>query len=671
MENDKSQKASNIDAFNDLTKFDVSVLLVTLRRSLFFIFVFASVVFLASGGVAWLLIKNQYKANCLLIANSKNISRQTDVPYLYQEFSISTAVDLVKSSNNLEKAAEKLNLKESPGALGGCVKVEKGRSDIIKISVTYGKPELAADIANTLAEVFTENFVRTQNRAAQAVHDYYKKYADTLRKENAVLEDKLRVYMTEHNLISPDTQITLKFQQLNEIELKKLNSLVARNDLSVKIKELEKIIGGMRDDIMLYYIVSSSDAKQLQDMSNELKALRQRYTEDNPKVKQIMADMDNLRTKAAAAAAGNQSVPQQITYGENQLKKSLEIEKFRAGADLTSAVMNTGEYDKIINSIKDELKSFLDKKSGFFSLNSEIEANRSLLKITETRMAEALMAMGSNTGDLEIVERAATPRNPEISRKKFITVAGGVIGFMLAVMFVLARELSDMTVKSKFDFDNIIRMEMSGCLPDRNDVSDQVFYAAFQSFFERLRHLLGQSEKSFLAFGSDRDDTGKSFIIENYIEMLRGKNLKTLYISCVSDVPGDIKDYVINDFLHNPDAAGGEPKFNMISETHHRAYLHINPDLYRRIIEDDSVRKFIAKLKGFDQILWEIFEFRENAHLFTTIASVADMSIVVCGFRVSNKFDIKNIVDLMRKNGVRNVTGVLNLVSKHYFNRTI
>jgi len=53
--------------------------------------------------------------------------------------------------------------------------------------------------------------------------------------------------------------------------------------------------------------------------------------------------------------------------------------------------------------------------------------------------------------------------------------------------------------------------------------------------------------------------------------------------------------------------------------------------------------------------------------LFTTIASVSDLLLMVTRFRYSNKENFQNIVDFLKENLDIEVTGVLNDIQKPYF----
>ena len=96
-----------------------------------------------------------YTSNAILVRYQKMVGNESKIPYLYQETDINMLLETVKLRRNMLEVIDRLDLDVAPEALFQMITVQPGnRSDTVHISVVYSDPQICADIANTLGEVF-------------------------------------------------------------------------------------------------------------------------------------------------------------------------------------------------------------------------------------------------------------------------------------------------------------------------------------------------------------------------------------------------------------------------------------------------------------------------------------------------------------------------------------
>jgi capsular polysaccharide biosynthesis protein len=75
--------------------------------------------------------------------------------------------------------------------------------------------------------------------------------------------------------------------------------------------------------------------------------------------------------------------------------------------------------------------------------------------------------MQSNVSDVEILESARAPRNPESGRRKLIVLLTGIIVFVFGASYLIVKELLSPATKSEKDFTDAIRIPLFANLRTR------------------------------------------------------------------------------------------------------------------------------------------------------------------------------------------------------------
>ena len=120
---------------------------------------------LVSGVVSEFFIKPTYEESTTLLVNQKLNSTQAALSALLSnvqanESLVTTYSDIMNSNAILNPTIQKLNLPYKVSQLAGMITLtSNNQSEVIKLSVKAKSPDLAAEIANTLASVFQHKVV--------------------------------------------------------------------------------------------------------------------------------------------------------------------------------------------------------------------------------------------------------------------------------------------------------------------------------------------------------------------------------------------------------------------------------------------------------------------------------------------------------------------------------
>jgi capsular polysaccharide biosynthesis protein len=624
---------------------------------------------LAFGFVAFYQQKT-WTARCMLFRHT-NIERlQSDMPNLYKPVETKVIIEMIRTRKNMKDVIKQLKLKSSiPGLYGQtAVEMQEENENIINILASANTPREAAAIANALAEVFIADYIENQNASIHKIYNYYTESKINLSQKIKALEAQQDEYLKRFNVISIATETEGKFKMLNELELNLVNSRMQESALRTRINNLEISIKDMKSDVQLNYTVTQSEDSELEKMQGALYKLRQRYTDDNPKVQKQVAEVEYLKEKMSKTKV-EQRTPSSVTYGGNTVRMALEEQKFKAEAELKGISQNLGQLESTIKTLKSELTQLTKMDNDFFEIKRQLDLNRDLLKKIDGTVSMMKFALNTNVSDITILELAEPPTSPTVKKRRFFVFVGAFVGFVLAFGVILVFELMDFTIKSKFDIENVLKIKMLGSLPMINQVTLQSFYSSIQIVYKRIAEYVDkQSGVTLITFGDVETKSGKTFFIKKCIDLFGPQEKKILYISTVDELPRNMMKFAINDYIYKEEAINP----NMPLENAHRLYFVMDDYTYIAPADKAAIDKFVSKLDGhYDYIFWELFEFNKNEQLFATICQAADLTVIVTMFKRANKFKLLKCVNFLKEHECRKLGGILNNVEKSYFNRSI
>ncbi|HQQ67535.1 MAG TPA: hypothetical protein PLX77_01780, partial [Candidatus Cloacimonadota bacterium] len=503
---------------------------------------------------------------------------------------------------------------------------------------------------------------KLQNSATLKIYNYYLEQQKMRLETIDELSMKYEAHRAKYGVISIPHETQSRFELLKTIEIDMAENALMIKEMETKIAEMQDNIDEVPQEVVMNWTYNQTDENKLLELEKELETLLARYTDDNPKVIKLRAEIGELQ--AQIEQKEKRDVPSVVTWGPSSLKEVFSIDKARFLAEKEAALKKNTEFENQIATIRGSLENLTSIQKDFFEIERQLETNKDVLKLVEGRLAEAKMAMQSNVSDVEILESARAPRHPESGRRKLIVLLTGIIVFVSGASYLIAKELLSPATKSEKDFSEAIRIPLIASLPDENSVATQVFYRNLQVMLDNIQRGTAGLPKPVITIGNDVQETGKSFIANELIQIICQKERKVLYIDTVKTLPEGNESFVINDFLF-------EKSDTFLIDTRHRlvhhAFFHAGDDTFTMVLDTERVQLFISKLDDYDFIFWELFEFSYNIQLFSSIALASDLLLLVARFERSNRNSLIRVVSFLQERKFQNIYGVLNYVHKDYF----
>ena len=598
-----------------------------------------------------------YKAVSKIIRYDKKISMPKDVPYKFQNFNYDTALQTIRTRENLEEVIKTLNLDTTVEKIYSKYEIKRAkRSDIIEIIYLANQKDDAVIGANTLAEIFLRNFYKVQNAATKEVLVYYSKQKEVLLEELAVLLVQKEKFHKDNKILSIQVEKDYKYEQLNEVALNLIDTKVLKNEHETKIKEINEKLTIIPKEVQLEYSVRSADLKAIENKEKELAALRQKYTKHNPKIKKLKNEIQKMKD-AFATKKTKKNIPDEITYGNNPLFIALLIELSQSKIGVISAQNRIEKLKEQKILIEEQIKhlNLLEKK--YSVIKNKIKEKDEILDLVTKRQNELKIALESTQEDFKFLERAKPPKYPESSYKKAIVLGTGFFTLLLLTGFFILKLFFDFRIKEPFDIEKRFNMKLVGKFKNSDDkkIIKENTMAFITSFMKNM------TDKKVVLVSSDVTNTGKSDVLDKLTYFFSNTKQKVLYIQTVKEITEEIENVMIDcSDVDNVDLS----KANSLNEYISKMYIQDSEknDYYLANVNISDKLFTLLKNSDYDLVLFEVPAFDESSYFFKNFAALTDFILLVFKCKSSHRKKVDLIIKELNSLGVNHVKGVLNAI---------
>ncbi|MFP4547179.1 MAG: GumC family protein, partial [Fidelibacterota bacterium] len=463
--------------------------------------------------------------------SSIQIEKNTSLTGLYMESvswsyggDLATRAAVLKSYNMIEKAAKDLGLIDSnltseeikqnkkyfniiEGLKSRVTTEQEGHTNIININVKSHQPELARDLANSLARTYQrENYIQKNAKTNNAINAL-KQQLKNAEEDYQATEMELQKFRQKNKFLT----LLGKSNTLSENILKKEKKI---EELSSDIQNINQAIKKLRlDERYLQYLslnlllynknnVLASLQTNLDKYNRQLDELQQYYTTEHPKVKNLIVQTDVLKKNIIEELVSFQQTLQEIRLQETQKLEQLNRE-YNALPALSQEIEN---------------------------LQRELETSRNIYEKLKVNYLQSMVKKTENIQEVFLIRPAFLPNNPINSIRLTPTgLAGLIIGIIFGIILAFIAETLDTTFRTIDDIEQTLGTTVQGIIPfiDASDLkstlySDEEEDISPETIQNRARLMTHFAPKSTIAesYRSLRTNINFSLMEKNYKTIL-------------------------------------------------------------------------------------------------------------------------------------------------------
>ena len=300
-----------------------------------------------------------------------------------------------------------------------------GKSRVIGIEASTLNPDIAAKVANGLAQEYLAQQTEAKKQTTQVASSWLNQTIEPLRQKVLEAEARVEAYRSKNNLFVGTNNTTITSQQLSELNTQLSTARATQADQQGKAQIIKDALRTGRI-FEVSEIIKDDLIRRLTENRSTLRALyaseQKVYLPQHPRIKELAAQIADLEGQIRGAA-------QRIT-------RSLENDA-RAAANRVAALQVEIESQKKVNTLAS------DDDVTLKALEREAKTLREQL---ETYSAKAIDANARDTqtgspADARIVAIALAPSTPSFPKSGPIVFLTTLAALILSTFFVAAGEL--------------------------------------------------------------------------------------------------------------------------------------------------------------------------------------------------------------------------------------
>jgi succinoglycan biosynthesis transport protein ExoP len=302
-----------------------------------------------------------------------------------------------------------------------------GKSRILTVEFRSQDPHLAAQAANTIAELYIASLDAAKTDTARYASTWLGGNIEALRTRVAEAEAKVETYRAKNGLIATGGAAgqPLGAQQLGELSTQLSQARTAKADLAGRAKLIKEMIKDGRafeiPDVANNEIIRRTVEQRI-TLRNQLALESRTLLAGHPRIKELTAQISDLDAQIKATAE------RVVRTLENDARiAEARVESLGAAVDAQRDVVSKG------NSSEVQLRA----------LEREAKAQREQLEsyLSRYREASARDAESATPADARVVSRAVTPETPSFPKKLPIVFLAAVLGLLFSMGGIIAHHL--------------------------------------------------------------------------------------------------------------------------------------------------------------------------------------------------------------------------------------
>ncbi len=409
------------------------------------------------------LPQNRYQTDTAAVASQVQVLRAKELALkIIREFKLENNPEFNAGKDSvLVDLAVLFGVMEDPTRMSISEKVLKvyykrlsvfqvGTSRVISVEFSSQNPELAARIANRLADLYIEDQRRAKTDTNFEASKWLKSQIESLRKKVSESESAVENYRTRNGLFKGRPNTTLSAQQLTELSTQLVRARADRSEARARARMISNMLareGGVDTaaDVLRSPLIQRLREQQVR-LKRQIAEMSASLLPSHPRMAQLRADLRNLN--------------RQLDGEARKVVKGLENEA-RVAAAREAEIKRSFEQLKRIASTTNKAEVKMR------ALEREARANRELLEsfLKKYREASARGNVESTPANARIISHATVSSIPSYPKKGFILALAALGAFMLGGFVVAVRAVRQLSEESG---------EISGGIAQSGHIPDEV-----------------------------------------------------------------------------------------------------------------------------------------------------------------------------------------------------
>ena len=322
-----------------------------------------------------------------------------------------------------------------------------GRSRVITIAFTAERPELAARIANTIADLYLVEQLEAKYEATRRATEWLNERTAELRERVRASEDAVEAFRRQAGLIEGRGG-TLATQQVAELNTQLILARTTRAEAEARLRQVQSLLGGQGGVESAAEVLSSPLIVRLKEQEAEIMRraaeLATQYGPKHPRRINVQAELDDIKAKIG-------------------LEVQKVVQSLRNEADVARA--REASLGASLESLKENVGRASSAEVRLRALEREASANRGLFENFLARLKETAAQQDLHRADARIISRADVPEKPSFPRTVPMLAAAFATALIAGVAAALLLDRLDPGFRSPAQVETWLNIPGLGLIP--------------------------------------------------------------------------------------------------------------------------------------------------------------------------------------------------------------
>jgi len=669
--NDNQALFKKIDSEEFSDQYDTRKLYLGVWRHLILI-VLCGLLFAAGGYWANQKFSNTYEAQAVVLYHEKEDAPEVlEGAFNLTNFTISTVLEIIKTPKHLEAVKTRLGLDMDLEAIGNMIKIPTPRSEsnLIRIIARADNPNLAVDVANSLAQAAVrDNQEYTRKQLRETLENIRYQLGVIQRSMVSQLSD-IENFKKKNQFFEMDPRAAKILEEAEYARQAREKAVLEYQSLLEQYESLKRQTEALPDYVPIDRESTNSPLQvRIISLETQLAEARGRYTPDNPKVRQMENELQELMRKSK-----NKGGPEEESFYErNALKDQLSLELLHMQGKVTSAKKVMEQVEQRLQKIEEQLQTLPVKQMELVKLlqlkDITEEQVRYMARAAETTQLMVNMPKGSV--QLYQLAQKATPWKEGLW-VDFLPLIGFLFGAGVGVCLAILLEMFDSRLCTSRQLDMYYSVPCLSSVPElpaltRKNVNDRMLFFVRQ-VVEVIERMIAGSKTpvNIVNFASSVTGEGKTtfaYLVAKYQNDL-GKSTLLLELDWRKnpwETSSESKG--LTDYLE------GNASFDdILSETPFpRISVQKQHPRMKELLKSEKMKTFLDEARQrFPMMTVDSPGVIEEDYA-TNIAEAADATLLFIGSSKVPKAKVDVTLSTLDRSGVRPFGIVLNRIKSVY-----
>ncbi|MDZ8184577.1 MAG: polysaccharide biosynthesis tyrosine autokinase [Nostoc sp. ChiSLP02] len=392
---------------------------------------------------------------------------------------LNTEAEIIRSIPLVEQTIETLSLKNHQG---GALKPNeflnhlnvkdiKG-SDILQISYTDSDPKIAAQVVNTLVNIYLKYNISSRKKEATVARKFLE--TELPKAELFVIrsEKKLAIFKDKNKVVSLEEEATKSLDVITDLQkqLSQIQSQIA--NINAQSEDIRKQLNMNSRQALTQTSLSQSPGlqdiiKEIQQLQSQIAVRRTILQESHPEIiglKDKLKALQDILKQRITQVLGKDGAQFNGNLQIGALQQQLSGDLIRLESTRLGLISQAEALSKLQITYKERLKTLPILEQQQRQLERELQASQSTYSLLLQKLQESQIAENQNVGNASLVSEAQVPDRP-ISSNTLSYLSSALLAVVAALGAIYILEVRDKSIKTVDEAKQLIGLPLLGIVP--------------------------------------------------------------------------------------------------------------------------------------------------------------------------------------------------------------